>query len=134
MGRLDLRGVQGFETKLVIGANTGINSYCVFDLGGKITIGNRVHIGHNVLVLTTSHVIGPPAQRCGTFQFGDVTIGDGAWLGAGVIVLPHVNVGPGCVVSAGSVVSRSVPANAMVAGNPARVIGWLDGDKPRPGS
>ena len=130
LGKLDLRGLRGCESNLVIGAHTGLNSHCLFDLGGKITIGKKVHIGHNVMIVTTNHIVGPPAMRCGAFQFGEVVIGDGAWLGAGVMVLPEVNVGPGCVVSAGSVVTKSVPANAMVAGNPARVIGWLDGAQP----
>jgi maltose O-acetyltransferase len=130
LGALDLRGLAGFEANLVIGAGTGVNSHCIFDLGAKITIGKNVHIGHNVAIVTTNHHIGPPSDRCGSSDFGEVVIGDGAWVAAGVMVLPNVTIGRGSVVSAGSVVTKSVPPNAMVAGNPARVIGWLDGDKP----
>lgn len=130
LGALDLRGRAGFEKNLVIGAGTGVNSPCIFDLGGKITIGTRVSIGHNVVIVTTNHEIGPPSERCGRFNIGEVVIGDGVWVAAGVMILPDVTIGSGSVLSAGSVVTKSVPANAIVAGNQARVIGWLDGQKP----
>ena len=129
LGTLELRGRAGFEENLVIGADTGVNSHCIFDLGGKIRIGSRVSIGHNVVIVTTNHEIGPPEERCGRFNIGEVVIGDGVWVAAGVMILPNVTIGSGSVLSAGSVVTKSVPANAIVAGNPARVIGWLDGDK-----
>jgi maltose O-acetyltransferase len=133
LGPLNLRGRAGFEANLVIGAGSGVNSHCIFDLGGKITIGKQVSIGHNVVIVTTNHHLGPPSERCGSFNIGEVVIGDGAWVAAGVMVLPDVTIGRGSVVSAGSVVTKSVPANAIVAGNPARVIGWLDGEKPAQG-
>ena len=49
-------------------------------------------------------------------------IGDKAWIGGGAIILPGVSIGEGAVVGAGSVVTRDVPAYALVAGNPARVV------------
>jgi len=53
-----------------------------------------------------------------------VTIEDDVWLGANVFVMPGVTIGKGAIVSAGSVVNKSVPSYAIVVGNPARVIGW----------
>jgi maltose O-acetyltransferase len=133
LGAIDLRGREGFEANLAIGAGTGVNSNCIFDLGGRITIGTKVHIGHNVALVTTDHHIGPSSERCGSFNIGQVVIEDGVWVAAGVMVLPDVTIGRGSVVSAGSVVTKSVPANAIVAGNPARVIGWLESEKPGQG-
>ena len=51
-----------------------------------------------------------------------MTIGDHVWIGTGAIILPGVNLGEGCVVGAGSVVTRSVDPYVIVAGNPARMI------------
>nr|WP_275887151.1 DapH/DapD/GlmU-related protein [Arenimonas caeni] len=53
---------------------------------------------------------------------GDIVIEDDVWVGAGAIVLPNVVLGRGCVVGAGSVVTRSVPPGCVYAGNPARFL------------
>lgn len=57
---------------------------------------------------------------------GPIKIEDGAWIGAGAIILANVTVGRKAVVGAGAVVTRSVPAFAIVAGNPAKVIGTVN--------
>jgi maltose O-acetyltransferase len=69
--------------------------------------------------VTLSHAVGGPEQRAGERETAAVTIGRGAWLGAGVVVLPGVTVGDGCVVAAGSVVTRDLEPNALYAGVPA---------------
>ena len=51
-----------------------------------------------------------------------MTIGDGCWIGGGVIILPGVTIGEGCVIGAGSVVTKNIPANSLAVGNPCRVI------------
>ena len=57
---------------------------------------------------------------------GSIVIEDGAWIGAGAIILPNVVVGARSVVGAGSVVTRSVPPGCVVAGNPARLLRRLE--------
>ena len=57
-------------------------------------------------------------------------IGAGASLGAGCTVLPGLLIGQNAMVGAGAVVTRSVPANAIVVGNPARIVGYVDADRP----
>jgi acetyltransferase-like isoleucine patch superfamily enzyme len=85
-----------------------------------------VSIGHHCVLATTDHQTGPDWQRCGEIECRPITIGDGSWLGARVTVVPGVTIGRGVIVAAGAVVTRDVPADAKVAGNPARVIGWAN--------
>ena len=58
-----------------------------------------------------------------TFIPGPVTIGDFVWCGLNVTILPGVNIGDRVIVGAGSVVTKSIPAGSIVAGNPAKIIG-----------
>jgi maltose O-acetyltransferase len=122
-----LRGWGDIYSRLVIGHDTMINHSCDFDLNGSIQIGKNVSIGNHVMIVTANHEIGEPVSRCGRLVANCVSVGDGAWIGAGVMLLPGVTVGTGAMVMAGSVVANDVPVNAKVAGNPARVVGWLDG-------
>ncbi len=85
-----------------------------------ITIGADVSIGPEASILTLGH---DPRSPLFADRGGPVVIGDRAWIGYRAIVLPDVSIGEGAVVGAGSVVSRDVPPYAIVAGNPARVIG-----------
>lgn len=64
---------------------------------------------------------GDPARRP-ALQSNPVTIGDGAWIGIGAIVLKGVTIGPGARIGAGAVVARDVPAGGHAEGNPARVV------------
>ena len=115
-----------------IGGGCFINLGAYFDLSGKVTIGNRVHFGHHVTVVTTEHAMGGPERRCGPITTAPVVIGDGAWIGANALILPGVTIGKGAVVAAGAVVSKSVPDNALAGGVPARVLRWLDQNEPSP--
>ena len=58
-----------------------------------------------------------------------IKIGNGCWLGGGVIVLPGVTIGDGSVIGAGSVVTKDIPENSLAVGNPCRVIRKINGDK-----
>ena len=108
--------------KLTIGQGCWFNVACFFDLGAPINIGDHVAIGHQVMILTTSHEIGPQGQRASALEVHPVTINSGAWLGARCTILPGVTIGAGAIVAAGAMVSRDVPPNTMVAGIPARVV------------
>ncbi|HEY4106944.1 MAG TPA: acyltransferase [Polyangiaceae bacterium] len=114
---------------LSIGDYTIITGRLHVDLGAPVRIGNGVRIGHDVTLLTVNHAIGRKDLRSGTREFHGIDIGDGTWIASRVTVLPNVHIGPGCVVAAGAVVSRDVPANTLVAGVPARVIRSLNVDQ-----
>jgi maltose O-acetyltransferase len=112
---------RGFET-LSIGDDCVIEAGCAFEVGDALSIGNAVTIGHGVLIITTTHELGPPEHRCGPPTRSPVKIEDGAMIGPRCTILPGVTVGAGAVVDAGSVVNKSVPPNARVRGIPAKQV------------
>jgi acetyltransferase-like isoleucine patch superfamily enzyme len=116
-------------TGIAIGADTVINSGFVVSDGWQplLTIGERVAIAPNVLVVcesgaNNSQVADIPEVRERLIATAPVTIGDDAWIGANVTVLPGVTVGEASVVGAGSVVVEDVPTRSVAAGMPARVV------------
>ena len=122
MGRIELSGEAGAARLLRVGARCFINSPCFFDLNASITLGSDVALGHHVVLVTSSHLIGAPDRRAGLLTRAPIVIGDGAWLGAGSTVLPGVTIGRGAIVAAGSVVRTDVAENWLVGGVPARPI------------
>ena len=117
-----IRGGSNLCRLLHVGDNVFVNVGCVFDLNERIDIGDNVQLAHEVLLLTTTHEIGPPQVRAGKHVIAPVRIGRGAWLGARSTILPGVTVGEGAVVGAGSVVTKDVAPHTVVGGVPARVI------------
>jgi acetyltransferase-like isoleucine patch superfamily enzyme len=94
----------------------------------SVSIGDSVLIGSNVAIRDHDHGIAPDRHRARQDLVTDpVEIGDFAWLGQNVVVLKGVDIGKNAVVGANAVVTRSVPEGAIVAGIPARQIGWVDG-------
>jgi acetyltransferase-like isoleucine patch superfamily enzyme len=91
----------------------------------SIRIGRGVAIAPGCAFYPYDHGItsGTPIASQPLTSRGDIVVGDGAWLGTNVIVLSGVEIGRGAVIGAGSVVTRSVPEEAIAVGNPARVIG-----------
>jgi maltose O-acetyltransferase len=102
-----------------IGSGCTIN-YGVFVLGHcGIDIGNNVTLSARCMLIDSGLDYKSESRR---HIQGRIAIEDGVWVGAGAIILPNVRVGQGAVIGAGSVVTRDVPAGAVVAGNPARAI------------
>jgi maltose O-acetyltransferase len=113
-------------SRLSIGKGSIIGLNTTFNLDAKISIGRNVSIGPSVSIFTSTHMLGPASRRMQLEVIAKpVVVEDGAWVGAGCIILPGVVIGRGCVVSAGSVVKANVPPNIMVAGNPAVSIHTL---------
>jgi len=107
---------------VTIGRGAFVNYECFFDGSAPIAIGRKAFLAMRVTVLTGTHELGPSDQRAGSNEPGPVVIGDGAWIGANVTILPGVTVGEGCVVAAGAVVSRDCEPNGVYAGVPAELV------------
>ena len=104
-----------------VGRNVFINQNCTFyDLGG-LEIADDVMIGPNVSIITAGHPLEPSRRRAATIG-KPIVIEKNVWIAAGAIIIGGVTVGENSVVAAGSVVTKNVPANMLVGGNPARVI------------
>jgi len=111
-------------TGITIGDRTGISARAYFAGQGGITIGNDVIMGPNVQVFSENHAFADPTltiKEQGVIK-DPVVIGNNCWIGGGATILAGVHIGDGCVVAAGSVVTKSVAANSIVAGVPAKVI------------
>lgn len=106
-----------------IGNNSGIGMNSSFHLTGKFKIGNDVMIGEHLTVHTSNHgtTMGI-LLREQVSTISDVEIENDVWIGSNVILLPGVKVCSGAVIGAGSVVTKNVDSNTIVAGNPARFI------------
>ncbi len=103
-----------------IGEHSHINTQCIIDGRGGLTIGSNVSISHRVNIMTGSH-----DYKSKNFQgiFKPIVIEDYAWIGVGSTILQGVTIGRGAVVCAGAVVSKDVPEYTVVAGVPAQPIG-----------
>ena len=107
---------------ITTGRNFFANYNCKLIDGGQITFGDDVLVGPDCTFVTPVHPIDPERRRAGYQQYKPITVGSNVWFGAGVLVCPGVTIGDDCVIGAGSVVTRDIPAGSVAAGNPCKVI------------
>jgi maltose O-acetyltransferase len=119
-GSLRLSGPGRIHERLHVGDGVWINDGCRIDLNGDVLLGDAVALGHEVLVLTSTHVVGRRSRRAGRLSVAPVVIEKGAWIGARAVILPGVHIGQGAIVASGAVVNKDVVADSIVAGSPAR--------------
>ena len=124
-----------------IGGECNICSHCLIE--NDVVIGNRVTVKSGVQLWDGLRVgddvfIGPnasfandrfPRSKKIPEKFLQTFVEDGASVGAGATILPGITIGRNAMVAAGAVVSRSVPPNAIVVGNPAKIVGYVDADR-----
>ncbi|MDR1690845.1 MAG: sugar O-acetyltransferase [Candidatus Methanoplasma sp.] len=110
----------GFNIKL--GNNVLINYDCILLDTGEISIGDNVLIGPGTKIVTAKHPMAAEKRRDWSVSCEPVRIEEDVWIGAGAVILPGVTVGARSIVGAGSVVTKDVPPDTVVAGNPARVL------------
>jgi maltose O-acetyltransferase len=112
----------GWGDELSVGDNSGLGVNCLCT--GPITIGRDVMIGPDVLLMTSKHEFGDTTRpmRNQGLTLCPIRIEDDVWVGTRAIVMPGVTVHRGAIIGAAAVVTRDVPAYAVVIGIPARVL------------
>lgn len=124
-------GVQPYSQKLVFGNNVQLNDYVHIVAMDSVKIGDNVLMASHIFISDNSHGSYkgdendsnpdiPPIQR--EYATAPVSIGDNTWIGEGVMIMPGVNIGKGCVIGAHSIVNKSIPDYTVAVGSPAKVI------------
>lgn len=109
-----------------LGDRVQINEGVYLDHTGGLTIGNDALISRNVTLYTHSHGFDPRSMPIPIAK----TIGKNVWIGSDAIILHSCRViGDGAIIGAGAIVTKDVPAKAIVAGNPAKVVGQVPADE-----
>lgn len=105
-----------------IGENFYSNVNCVILDGAKVTFGDNVFVAPNCGFYTAGHALDAEQRTRGLEYAYPITVGNNVWIGAQVCVLPGVTIGDNTIIGAGSVVTKSIPANVLAVGNPCRVV------------
>jgi maltose O-acetyltransferase len=111
-----------YGVNLHVGDGVYMNTGCVILDCARVEIGAKTLIGPAVQIYTAIHPLDPVERAAFVETARPVTLGRNVWVGGAAVLLPGVSVGDNAVIGAGSVVTRDVPANCVVVGNPARVI------------
>ncbi|OMJ17856.1 putative acetyltransferase [Smittium culicis] len=109
-----------------VGKNFYMNAGCVILDPGRVDIGNDVMFGPNVQIYTVTHPLEYVKRNTRQHIARSIKIGDNVWIGGGSIILPGITIGNNSVIAAGSVVTKDVPENVVVAGNPAKFMKKID--------
>lgn len=124
-----------FSPSIIIGNNVSFGKFCHIGCINGIKIGNNVLGGSNILIIDHNHgmcdetdICMPPNKRLLNSP-GKISIGDNVWLGDKVTILPNVCIGNNTIIGANTVVTRSIPDNCIVVGNPARIIKIIKGER-----
>lgn len=111
-----------YGENIYAGAGCFFNFGCVLLDVAPIYIGKRCLFAPNVQLLAATHPLDAATRAKGLERGAPIRIGDDCWFGGGAIVLPGVTIGDRVVVGAGAVITKDIPSDCVVAGNPARVI------------
>ena len=109
---------------LKIGNNVGINHYCFIGVRGDIEIGNNVIFGPRVNIFSENHNyedLTIPIKNQGVTK-DKTSIGNDVWIGANVSIMSGVKIGNGCIIAAGSVVTKDISDLSIVGGVPAKIL------------
>lgn len=110
------------NSNIIIQDGTFINYSCIFECQEKVRIGKNCSIGMEVMFCTATHKISNPEKRVGDLIGKHISIEDGCWIGSRVTILPGITIEKGCVIGAGSLITKDCKKNGLYVGSPARRI------------
>lgn len=124
-------GKEPQSKKLIFGKNVQLNDYVHIVSLDRVEIGDNVLLASHIFISDNSHGSykgdnndsnpnTPPIKR--NYQTAPIKIGDNTWIGEGVVIMPGVTIGKGCVIGAHSIVSKSIPDYSIAVGTPSKVI------------
>lgn len=120
-----------FKERIDIGDYVYVGENASFNGRGQVSIGRFSILSSDVTILSSQHHY----KNASLLPYDEieelskVTIGECCWVGMKVIILPGVNIGDGCIIGAGAVVTKSIPKCSIIAGNPAKIVGNRDEDE-----
>lgn len=115
-----------YGSNIFVGENFFANFNLTILDEAEVRIGDNCFIGPNVSIYTACHPLDVENRNKALEWSEPVTIGDNVWIGGSATILPGVTIGDNVVIGGGSVVTKDVPSNVVVGGNPARIIKHLD--------
>ncbi|WP_261134352.1 maltose acetyltransferase domain-containing protein [Bacillus sp. Marseille-Q3570] len=115
-----------YGSNIHVGENFFANFDCVILDVCKVTFGNNCMLAPGVHIYTATHPLDPTARNSGKEYGKPVTFGDNVWIGGGAIINPGLTIGDNVVIASGAVVTRDLPDNVVVGGNPAKILKEID--------
>ncbi|MBN2793794.1 MAG: acetyltransferase [Clostridia bacterium] len=112
-----------------VGENFFANFDCVFLDVCAIEFGDNCMLGPGVHIYTATHPLDAKTRNSGKEYGKPVKIGDNVWIGGRAIILPGVTIGNNVVIASGAVVSKDVPDDVVIGGNPAKILKYMNEDK-----
>ncbi|WKW46888.1 sugar O-acetyltransferase [Myroides sp. JBRI-B21084] len=120
----------GFKCDIGKNIHIGDNFLTNFDVTildiGTVTIGNNVWMGPKVGIYAVGHPMEAEGRKKYLGIGKPVNIGDNVWIGGSVVILMGVNIGDNVVIGSGAVVTKDIPDNAVVVGNPAKIVKYIE--------
>ncbi|PAD66448.1 acetyltransferase [Bacillus sp. 7586-K] len=120
----NIRFDYGYNT--YVGENFFANFDCTILDVCEVRFGDNCMLGPGVQIYTATHPLNPTERNSGREYGKPITIGNNVWIGGSAIVNPGVTIGNNVVIASGAVVTKDLPDNVVVGGNPARIIKEID--------
>ncbi|MCI1592876.1 MULTISPECIES: sugar O-acetyltransferase [Heyndrickxia] len=121
----NIRFDYGYNTH--VGENFFANFDCTILDVCKVQVGDNCMFGPGVHIYTATHPLNPIERNSGKEYAKPITIGNNVWVGGSAVINPGVTIGDNVVIASGAVVTKDVPDNVVVGGNPAKVIKQIIG-------